>query len=124
RPNEPPRIENQRFSIQEDASAGTVFGRVRASDNNAGQELTFSIVGGSGSSTFAVDPLTGEISVLNPLDFETKSRYEILVAVTDNGLPNLSSTATILINVTDVEESIEEDLSGLNYTQFHSLTAV
>ncbi len=40
------------------------------------------------------------------LDFETTPSFALVVRVTDNGNPALSSTATVTINLTDVVEAI------------------
>jgi hypothetical protein len=79
---------------------------IAASDADAGQTLTFAVLGGSGAGVFNVDSVTGEISVLDStaLNFETVQSFDLLIEVTDSGSPGLSAQATItfeLINLDD-----------------------
>ncbi len=68
--------------------------------------LTYAIVGGNTRNAFAIDAQTGVISVLTPdsVDFETTPVFNLQVAVTDDGVGNLSALATIAINLTNVNE--------------------
>ncbi|NIW77560.1 MAG: hypothetical protein GWN08_20320, partial [Gemmatimonadetes bacterium] len=70
------------------------------------QSLTYSITAGNTGGAFAIDAATGEITVANPaaLDFETTPTFNLTVEVTDDGTPNLSDTATITIDLTDVND--------------------
>ncbi|XP_034038208.1 protocadherin Fat 2 isoform X2 [Thalassophryne amazonica] len=54
---------------------------------------------------FAVDPKTGVISTITPLDREEKPEHSIEVIVSDNGSPPLRSTATIVIQVLDENDN-------------------
>jgi len=56
---------------------------------------------------FAIDPSTGQITVADTtlLDFETTPSFILTATVTDNGSPQLSDTAVITINLTDVNEA-------------------
>lgn len=103
--NDPPVIDPQSFSLAENSAGGTSVGTVVASDPNAGQTLTYSIVGGS--STFSINVNTGQIQVLDGtlLNFETNPSFDLTVQVTDNGTPALSSSATVTINLTNVNEA-------------------
>ena len=85
--NEAPVITNQSFSISENLSAGTVVGTAIATDPDAGQSKTFSILSGNTNNTFAINPSSGTITVANPagLDFELNPIYNITVKVEDNG---------------------------------------
>jgi hypothetical protein len=73
--NPPPDVEDQGFDVPENSPAGTVVGTVFAEDPDAGQQLTYAILSGNESGAFAIDDLTGEITVANPelLDFENPS---------------------------------------------------
>ena len=68
-----PVINDQEFSTNENSAVGTVVGSVLASDADAGQSLTYSIVGGSGATVFQIDAATGELTVADTaqLDRET-----------------------------------------------------
>lgn len=103
--NEAPEAQAAVFNVDENAAAGTVVGTVDATDVDLGQTLTFAIVDPSGP--FAIDPATGAITVADPsqLDFETQSSYTLLVRVTDNGDPALSSDAEVIITLNNVNDA-------------------
>ena len=103
--NETPTVTPATLSIAESATAGTVVGTAAASDPDAATTLTYAITAGNTGNAFAIDPATGQITVSGPLDFETLATYALTVQVTDNGVPALSSQATITINIGDVNEA-------------------
>ncbi|MBC6425493.1 MAG: cadherin repeat domain-containing protein, partial [Ekhidna sp.] len=98
--NTAPTIANQTFSIAEDAVISTPVGTIKATDAED-DDLTFSITSGNTGDVFAIAGSTGAITVAGSLDFETTSTYTLKVSVSDG---ELSSTADITVNVTDVEE--------------------
>lgn len=98
----PPTIDNVPVSalvIGEDASINTILYTLTASDGNAGDTLTFSIVGGT---PFTIDPSSGQIKVNAPLDFETVSAYTIQVSISDGTVT--VGPSSISISVTNVNE--------------------
>jgi hypothetical protein len=103
--NNPPVIGTQSFSINENSFGGTVVGAVAASDPD-GHSLSYFITGGNDAGLFFINPTTGVISVANNgLNFEADASYELIVQVTDNGTPALSSSATVTVNLNDVNET-------------------
>lgn len=100
----PPVIANQTFSVAENSAAGTVVGQVNASDPNSGATMSFSITAGNVGNTFAINPATGVITILNNqlLNFESNPQFSITVAVVNEA--NLTSSATMTINLTDLNE--------------------
>jgi subtilisin-like proprotein convertase family protein len=105
--NNPPVISPATFSLPENSAANTVVGTPTASDPDAGQTLTWAIVGGNTGNAFSINASTGQIRVLTPaaLDFETNPTFSLLVRVTDNATSPLSAQATITINLTNVNEA-------------------
>ncbi len=105
--NNPPVITNQSFSIAENSSNGTSVGTVLASDPDAGQTLSYSIIGGNTNNAFAINPGTGGLTVnnTNALNFENITTFGLTVRVQDNGQGNLYSQATITVNLTNVNEN-------------------
>jgi len=102
--NDLPIITPQNFVVNENSVAGTVVGSVVASDIDAGAVLTYAIGAGNLNGAFAIDPVTGQITVVNPpvLDFETTPPYLLTVSVTDSvGTPQ---TETITIDLNDLNE--------------------
>ncbi len=104
--NRPPVVNGATFSLPENSPNGTVVGTVTFSDPDAGQNHTFSIVGGNTGGAFAIDPSTGQITVANSaaLDFETTPTFNLTVQVTDDGTPIQSGTGTVTINLTNVDD--------------------
>jgi hypothetical protein len=106
-PNRPPVISNQAFSLKENSGNGTVVGTVAASDPDAGQTLSYQVTAGNASGAFAIDAATGRITVANAaaLDFEATPAFVLTVQVTDSGTPARLSTATVTVNLTNVNEA-------------------
>ncbi len=104
--NNPPIIEPQTFSIDENSATGAQVGIVVATENDPSQTLTFSIVGGNANNAFAINASSGALTVANPLalDFEATPEFQLNVTVEDNGAGNLSSSALITISLFDVNE--------------------
>jgi hypothetical protein len=105
--NQPPSIVNQSFSIVENSLAGTFLGKVVASDPDAGQTLTYSIVSGNIDNAFNIGATTGNLTVNNPsgLDYEQNPIFNLEVRATDNGANSQQSQATITINLSNVNEA-------------------
>ncbi len=99
-----PTILNQSFQLNKITTNGTIVGTVQASDPNAGQILTYTIVSGNTSNAFAINSVTGAISVANYslIAAQTSSSYSLVIKVQDNGIGLLSSQATITINLITV----------------------
>jgi len=104
--NEQPNISPQTFNVNENAANGTLVGFVVASDPDAMNTLTYSITGGNVSSAFAINSMTGEITVNNSaaLDFETRPTFNVTVQVTDQS--GLFRKAVMTINLNNVAELI------------------
>jgi parallel beta-helix repeat protein len=104
--NIPPVINNQSFVVDENSSNGTIVGIVEASDPNSGQLISYSIIDGNNDGAFTINPSTGELTVSNSdfLDFETNPVFHLTIRVLDNGVPSLSSQATVSVLVVDTNE--------------------
>ena len=74
--------ESYAFSVTETASVGTVVGVVSATDPN-GDRLTYSIAGGDEAGAFAIDSVTGAITVAGALDYNTTPTYTLTVEASD-----------------------------------------
>lgn len=105
--NQPPTALDAAWQIDENGSVGTVVGVVSASDPDAGQLLSFAITGGNTGGAFAINPATGQISVVNTsvLDFETTPVFQLTVQVADDGQPSLNDTAVVTIQLRDLLEA-------------------
>ena len=96
------------FEIPETASIGTSLGVVFANDadkeNNAFVNYGFDIE--DVADAFRIDTFTGVISLKIPLDYNNVSRYEFRVTAFDHGVPSLTGTAIVAIEVIDVNNNI------------------
>jgi hypothetical protein len=106
--NEPPAIAAQQFTIAENSPNGTQIGTIAASDPDGGPAgtLTYSIGAGGPTNVFSLNPNTGILTVLDSsrIDFEQQSTWTFPVVVRDGGTPPLSSTASMTVRITDVNE--------------------
>ena len=100
-----PAMSATTMTVAENAAVGTAVGTVTATDPNAGQTITYSIVSGNSEARFAINATTGAITVNSPPDFETTSVHTLIVGATDNGTPAQTTAATVTIAVTDVNEA-------------------
>ena len=100
--NEAPVIAAQTFSITENAAAGTTVGIVAATDEDDGDDLTFSITSGNVGNAFVINENTGEITVAGTIDHETTPTYTLTVQVSDG---DISANAAVTINVTNVNDN-------------------
>ncbi|MEJ2746306.1 MAG: Ig-like domain-containing protein [Anaerolineae bacterium] len=102
---QPPVVNDQTFSVAENSADGTSVGTVIATDPDTGDKITYKITAGDPGGVFEINPLTGEITVPNGslLNFENTPSYTLTVQVTDSS--GLTDTATITINVINVNEA-------------------
>jgi len=105
--NENPVIEDQTFDISENSANGQSIGIILATDPDAGQSLTYSIIDGNTNSAFQINPTSGELTVANStiLDFESFPSFQLTVLVEDDGQGNLTDQANITVNLLDVNEN-------------------
>ncbi len=104
--NQPPSIGNQSFLMSENSPSGTFAGKVIASDPDAGQTLSYSIISGNTDNAFIIGISSGNLTVNNAsgLDFEQNPVLNLVVRVADNGSTSQSSQAIITITLSDENE--------------------
>lgn len=73
---------------------------LNATDLDTGEnaEVVYRIQHGS-FNDFHIDNLTGVITIAKPLDYDVRSNYTLEIVASDKGIPSLSGTATMTINV-------------------------
>ncbi|WP_303310999.1 N,N-dimethylformamidase beta subunit family domain-containing protein [Hymenobacter sp. BT730] len=103
--NGAPVIAAQSFSLDENKPNESTVGTVAASDSDDGQTLTFSITAGNDAGAFKLEGNVLKVANAAALDFEQTAEFSLTVAVTDNGDPVLSSSATITITLNPVNEA-------------------
>lgn len=93
--NEPPVVNDQTFSVNEDSPNNTVVGTIVATDPDSGDALNFAL---SGNPPFAVNPTTGQLTVSDSGQINKGgTSINLSVTVTDKG--GLSDTASIKVDI-------------------------
>ncbi|XP_026528519.1 cadherin-23, partial [Notechis scutatus] len=101
--------------ILENSPAGFSVLQVIATDmdNGLNQQLSYRIENGA-QDKFLIHANTGVISVANiTIDREEKDHYRLTVVATDQGTPSLSGTATVSIQIDDINDSQPEFLNHI-----------
>jgi hypothetical protein len=104
--NQPPVLGPTAFVLDEHSPKGTLVGTLPASGPEPGDTLRFSIIAGNTRKAFAIHGASGRITVARSaaIDFEKNPLFQLTVRVEDDGLPALSSTALVAIQLRDVAE--------------------
>ncbi|XP_043991850.1 cadherin-23 isoform X2 [Gambusia affinis] len=109
-----PVIESQRgynVSVSENVGGGTSVLRVIATDRDIGPNamLFYYITAGNQDLTFRMDRMTGEIVTRPaPPDRERQQEYRLNVTVEDDGMPPLSTSTTVYIQIVDENDNAPE----------------
>lgn len=102
------------IQIPENTPVGAVVFNFTARDADAGSncELQYRLVSQQqstkGSSPFAVDPLTGALTIMQILDYEQMAEYILVVEAMDqssNHSERLSTTVTTRVRITDTNDN-------------------
>ena len=104
--NEAPTMPATSRSVNENSPALTTVGApVQGVDVDAGQKLTYFIVGGNTGEAFFIDRDNGQVSVrAGGLNHEAQDQYLLQVQVVDNGAGALRSTGIVTVSVLDVND--------------------
>ncbi|MYD66321.1 MAG: hypothetical protein F4X26_10150 [Chloroflexi bacterium] len=96
-----PAGEDGARTVPENSSAGTSIGDPVAAEDPENDRLTY-LLSGTDAASFSIVAGTGQLRVQEPLDFETKSSYQVTVDVHDgkDGLGNTSAAIDDSIDVT------------------------
>lgn len=113
--DEAPEFSQQyiNVSLSENTQPHTLVAMLTAADHDQGTNgsVTYSLQNGVQQmypNVFSLDSLTGQLTTKTRLDRETISQYEIHVIAKDQGLPPQSSTATVYLNIEDVNDNSPE----------------
>ncbi len=127
--NYAPQVVPATFTIAEEAFAGQVVGTVGVTDVNAADiPGNFAITAGNAGGAFAIDPSSGRITVAAPvLSHASIPSYTLTVQAFDNGVPSLSGSGTVTIQVlpagTFANNGIRQQVwSGIGGTSLAGLT--
>ncbi|XP_068594148.1 desmocollin 2-like protein [Cebidichthys violaceus] len=108
--NAPTFRDSMQYTVLEQSAAGTVVGRVNATDRDQAKTLHVKIRYSlkTGLDLFAINPDTGIISTAtNTLDREVKDKHVVVVEIRDMGgaVTGLFNTATATITVGDINDN-------------------
>lgn len=107
----PPEFEQDIYnvSISEGSPFGTPVLKVLAKDNDTGinAQILYTIQTDSknNSEYFHMDTKEGVLYLKKALDHETQSTHHFTLIATDQGIPNLSSTAHVWVSVIDMNDN-------------------
>lgn len=99
-----------RVSVTEELPLGSVVTTISASDVDSNiRSYGFK----KPSDVLSIDEVTGVVTVKGRLDYESSEKVEAVVVVYDTGVPQLSSTATLVVqlqNINDEEPMFEDPI--------------
>jgi len=103
----PTNIALSQASINENLASATTVGTFSATDPDAGNTFTYSLVTGTGATDNASFTISGTaLKTTAVFDYEAKSSYAIRVRVTDQGGLTFEKTFTISVNNVNEAPSI------------------
>ncbi len=102
----PPIINQQNFLISENSLNKAFIGTITATDVDTGQPHRFAITGGNTNNAFAIDPVTGVLSVNNSaaLDYEVTDRFQLTITATETTVGGQSGSGLAIVFLKDVNE--------------------
>ena len=110
-----PTTEDGTRSVAENTATGTDIGApVAATDDDAGDTLTYTL-GGADAASFDIEDTTGQLMTMaaldyeNPADADTDNAYEVTVTASDG---NTAADATIAVTIT-VTDSYDANEDGM-----------
>ena len=109
--------------IAENTPAGQPVGNpVTATDENAGDILTYTLGGGDDEASFDIDVTNGQVMTKAALNQETEETYMVIVTAIDPFGGN--DTITVTITVTDVNEdpSVTAGMESVEYAEEQAIT--
>ena len=102
-------------SVHEDTQLLDAIFQLQASDGDS-SDLTYRLVHDI-SNTFYINPNTGEVVLVRPIDYETRQSYSIDVAVMDSGSYDgtniLTANTTVQIDIQNVNDNTPTFDSGV-----------
>ena len=106
----PTDVALSKSSVAENQPLGTAVGTLSATDPDAGDSASFSLVAGTGSVDNGSFAISGNTLRTNaPFDFETKSSYSIRVRTADSGGLSFETAFTITVtNANDAPVAVDD----------------
>ena len=109
--NVAPTLAPAAFAVVENTTNGSAVGTVVASDPGM-DALTYTVSGGTGAAAFAIDAITGQLTVADStaLDFESTSVFTLQVtAMDDDGATGSTDVTISLLNQPSITGTVYVD---------------
>jgi parallel beta-helix repeat protein len=116
--NQSPVILNQSFEITTQKAVNEFIGQVVASDPDADQILTYSIVSGNSEGLFTISSTSGKLYAKTAISTDVAKTVVLVVKVTDNASSPLSASADITINIVASEQTPVADVTAPSISVF------
>ena len=97
--------EHYNVSILENTTVTTSIARVHATPSDASITIVYSLAEGDERNNFFVNPVTGEVTVRNPLDARVQQNYILSIRAGNVGSNQLFSYATVSVFVEDINDN-------------------
>ncbi|XP_067312718.1 protocadherin Fat 1 [Pseudorasbora parva] len=105
----PPAFKRRDYvsTVPEDVAVGTKLLNVFAAsrDREMTSQTTYSITSDNKQGAFRIDSRTGDIFVMEPLDYEVSPLHYLTVKATARGKQSLSDTAIVTIHLLDINDN-------------------
>ncbi|XP_017769468.1 PREDICTED: fat-like cadherin-related tumor suppressor homolog isoform X4 [Nicrophorus vespilloides] len=111
-------------SLAEDVEVGTLVTKVHATDADIGinRKIKYAFLDSS-NNHFKIESDSGIVTLAKPLDRELKAMYNLTVQVVDQGTPRLSTIASLVINVQDINDNPPEFASKYYFAVVPEISA-
>ncbi|XP_069619771.1 protocadherin gamma-C5-like isoform X28 [Ranitomeya imitator] len=104
-----------KVTVKENSLPNTVLLQLNATDLDEGDnsEIEYSFedhIGDSVKKIFALNPKSGVISIIGPIDHEESRSFELPVRARDRGVPEMEGNCIIHVEIDDVNDNVPEIL--------------
>ncbi|XP_065082456.1 protocadherin-like wing polarity protein stan isoform X2 [Ochlerotatus camptorhynchus] len=106
-----PQFSERTYTVQvsedEWTNENNVIAHIQATDADQGNNaaIRYAIIGGNTQSQFSIDSMSGDVSLVKPLDYESVRSYRLVIRAQDGGSPSRSNTTQLLVNVLDANDN-------------------
>ncbi|XP_049428541.1 protocadherin-23 [Epinephelus fuscoguttatus] len=104
--NRPVFVSADTVQVMEDAEVGSLLHHFVAIDGDLVENgvVSYVIIAGNKRGFFTLEEKTGLLFLSAPLDYETQRFHRLTIRAVDHGMPSLSSTQTLTVEVGDVND--------------------
>ncbi|KAL4702872.1 hypothetical protein ACJJTC_003995 [Scirpophaga incertulas] len=119
-------IPTYKATLPENAPVGTTVIKVYANDSdfigNGNGLILYSLPQRKNQiNLFAIDSKEGIITTTGRLDYESHTQYNVTIIASDLGSPSLSSTALLMLTVTDIPDEVEMSDKPVFISRYYEL---